>query len=201
MFYQRIRQLWRDSSNKEMKQLRFERLIQWRKDGAVVRIKRPTRLDRARALGYKAKQGIILARVRVLRGGRKRRGSLKSGRRSKNARTRKIVDRSYQTIAEARANRNFVNCEVLNSYEVGKDGRYAFFEIILVDRDHPQIKKNEQLKGLAKRKGRVFRGLTSSARKSRGLRNNKGKGAEKLRPSKAAHYRRKNKSQRKIGKV
>ena len=31
-------------------------------------------------------------------------------------------------------------------------------------------------------KGRVFRGLTSAGRKSRGLRN-KGKGAEKIRPS------------------
>jgi len=196
MLYQRIRNLWKGTPSKELKELRFTRLIEWRKEGAVIRIQRPTRLDRARALGYRAKQGILLARVRVLRGGRKRRGSLKKGRRSKNATARKIVDKSYQTIAEQRANRDFMNCEVVNSYEVGKDGRYAFYEVILIDRDHPQIKKDEQLKGLAKRRGRVFRGLTSSGRKSRGLRH-KGKGAEKVRPSRAANYKRKYSKQRK----
>ncbi|MAG52896.1 MAG: 50S ribosomal protein L15e [Nanoarchaeota archaeon] len=197
MLYQRIRNLWKNPKNKELKELRFERLIEWRKEGAVIRIQKPTRLDRARALGYRAKQGIILARVRVLRGGRKRRGSLKKGRRSKNATPRKIVDKSYQTIAEQRANRDFKNCEVVNSYEVGKDGRYGFYEVILVDRDHPQIKKDKQLSGLSERRGRVFRGLTNSGRRSRGILNNKGKGAEKLRPSRFANFKRKDNKQRK----
>ena len=120
MFYQRLRELWRESFSKELKEIWNQRLIEWRRDGAVIRIVRPTRLDRARALGYRAKQGILLARVRVLRGGRKRRGSLKKGRRSKNARAKKIVDINYQTVAEQRANKKFKNCEVLNSYYVGK---------------------------------------------------------------------------------
>ena len=125
---------------------------------------------------------------------------MNKGRRSKNATARKIVNKNYQQIAEQRANRNFKNCEVVNSYEVGKDGMYSFYEIILIDRDHPQIKKDPQLKGLAERRGRAFRGLTSSGRKSRGLRH-KGKGAEKLRPSRAANYRRKANTQRKIDKI
>tara|TARA_Y100000034_G_C6782987_1_gene350111 strand:- start:22 stop:624 length:603 start_codon:yes stop_codon:yes gene_type:complete len=200
MLYQRIRDLWKGTPSKEMKQLRFERLIQWRREGAVIRIQRPTRLDRARNLGYRAKQGIILARVRVSRGGRKRRGSLKTGRRSKNATARKIVNKNYQQIAEERANRNFKNCEILNSYEVGKDGMHLFYEIILIDRDHPQIKKDSQLSGLSERRGKAFRGLTSSGRKSRGLRH-KGVGAEKLRPSRNAHFKRKDAKQRKIDKL
>tara|TARA_Y100000310_G_C20267507_1_gene616450 strand:+ start:9 stop:614 length:606 start_codon:yes stop_codon:yes gene_type:complete len=201
MLYHRIKDLWRKPQSKELKQIWFERLVEWRKDGVVVRIQRPTRLDRARALGYRAKQGIILARVRLLRGGRQRRGSLKTGRRSKAARARKIVNKNYQQIAEERANKRFKNCEVLNSYEVGKDGKHYFYEVILLDRDHPQVKKNEQLRGVADRRGRVFRGLTSSGKRSRGILNNRGKGAEKLRPSRAAHFRRKSSKQRKVGKV
>jgi len=190
MFYQRLRELWRESFSKELKEIWNQRLIEWRRDGAVIRIVRPTRLDRARALGYRAKQGILLARVRVLRGGRKRRGSLKKGRRSKNARAKKIVDINYQTVAEQRANKKFKNCEVLNSYYVGKDGKYMFYEVILIDRDHPQILNDKQLSGVAGRKGRVFRGLTASGKRSRGILTHKGKGAEKLRPSRAAHIRR-----------
>ena len=196
MLYQRIRNLWRSKEDKELRNLWALRLTEWRGGSAVVRIKRPTRLDRARSLGYRAKQGIILARVKLLRGGRQRRGSLKKGRRSKTARAKKIVNLNYQAIAEKRANKIFKNCEVLNSYIVGKDGKYNFFEVILVDRDHPQILKDKILGKLAKRKGRVYRGLTSSARRSRGLMH-KGKGAEKVRPSKNANIKRKNRKQRK----
>lgn len=197
MLYNKIKNLWKTkSTNKELKKIWFDRLVEWRKGGAIVRISRPSRLDKARALGYKAKQGIVLARVKLLRGGRKRRGSLKKGRRSKHARAKKILDLSFQTIAEQRANKKFKNCEVLNSYFVGKDGRYAFFEVILVDRNHPQIINNEQLRGLVKKKGRVFRGLTSSGKRSRGL-IHKGKGAEKLRPSRTARYRKRDSKQRK----
>ena len=58
------------------------------------------------------------------------------------------------------------------------------YEIILIDRDHPRIKKDNRTKWVSKKSGvgRAFRGLTSAGKKSRGLRN-KGKGAEKIRPS------------------
>ena len=38
----------------------------------IHRASRPSRLDKARRLGYKAKQGYVIYRVRVRRGGRKR---------------------------------------------------------------------------------------------------------------------------------
>ena len=45
------------------------RVIGWRKQNAITRIDKPSRLDRARRLGYKAKQGIVVVRMRVGTGG------------------------------------------------------------------------------------------------------------------------------------
>ena len=42
-----------------------KRITEWRKQGTVARIERPTNLSRARSLGYKAKEGIYMARVAV----------------------------------------------------------------------------------------------------------------------------------------
>jgi len=67
--YKHIRETWKSDTSEGIKK---QRLIEWRKQHTVERIEKPTRLDRARALGYKAKQGYILARVRVIRGGRTR---------------------------------------------------------------------------------------------------------------------------------
>ena len=117
------------------------------------------------------------------------REKFKSGRRPKHMRRKKIVHKNYQQIAEERAHKSFVNCEVLNSYKVGQDGVYAWYEIILVDRFHPQILSDERYNGLSFKKGRAERGLTSAGKKSRGL-NKKGIGSEKTRPSRRANLRR-----------
>ena len=112
------------------------------------------------------------------------------GRRPKAQRQTMILRKNYQLIAEERASRKYTNCEILNSYEVGNDGKHYWFEIILIDRDHPNItKKDSKYKNIAKKQGRVHRGLTSAGRKVRGLRH-KGKGAEKARPSRRANSRR-----------
>ncbi|MBI2105495.1 50S ribosomal protein L15e [Candidatus Woesearchaeota archaeon] len=185
MFYKSIRENWRNLS----KELKHSRLIEWRNSNAIVRIDRPTRLDRARSLGYRAKQGILIIRVRVERGGRQRPRPTKKGRRSKRQTSRKVLGMNYKWICEQRANRKYKNCEVLGSYPLLKDGRHYFAEIILIDRDHPQIKNDKQLRNIARMRGRVYRGLTSSGRKSRGLRG-KGDGFEKSRPSVRANKKR-----------
>lgn len=187
--YKYIRQAWK-KPKESLPELWKSRLILWRRQPATVRIERPTRLDRARSLGYRAKQGIIVARQRVLRGGRQK-PKPAGGRRSKRMSRRKIVGKNYQQVAEERASKSFRNCEVLNSYYVAKDGRYYWYEIILVDKSHPAVIADPRLSWIAKQqhKGRVFRGLTSAGRKSRGLRH-KGKGAEKARPSRRAKGRR-----------
>lgn len=160
-----------------------ERQMQWRREPVVLRIEHPTNLVRARALGYRAKQGFIVARVCVKRGG-KQRPAIRHGRRSKHSGQRFVMGRNYQWIAEQRANKPFPNLEVLNSYEVGRDGISAWFEVIMIDPQHPSIKADPRTRWIAsgKHTGRVYRGLTSAARKSRGMRG-KGKGYEKNRPS------------------
>jgi large subunit ribosomal protein L15e len=164
----------------------------WRKDGAVTRVEKPLRIDRARALGYKAKKGILVVRVKIKRGGHKRSRPNKA-RRTKRLHIRKNLRMNYREIAEQRANRKYTNCEVLNSYQVGKDGMNYFFEVILVERDAPEIKVDKELSFITKpaNKGRAYRGLTSAGKKARGHRNSKDK-VPKAYPSLRANNRRGN---------
>ena len=185
-----LRQLWKKPSP-ESNQLFKQRLIIWRKEPVTLKISRPTRLERARTLGYKAKPGILVVRQRLKRGGRKR-PTIKKGRRSKHARQRKVLAKNYQQVAEERVNRKFINCEVVGSYYVAKDGNYYWFEVIVADRAHPVVRSSTLGWVAAKQnRGRAFRGLTSAGRRSRGL-HKKGKGVEKARPSHRAHGRRQN---------
>ena len=163
--YKYVREAWKKPKT-NMPELWRSRLIAWRKEPACIRLDKPTRIDRARSLGYKAKQGYIVVRQRVIRGGHKR-PMIKKGRRSKRYHQTKNLDLSYQTIAERRADKNYPNCEVLNSYYVAKDGRYYWYEVILIDRAHPAIKADKRINWISNQKGRVHRGLTSSAKKSR----------------------------------
>lgn len=186
--YQAVRELWK-KPRQNMPELMRERLFKWRRQPSTIRLERPTRIDRARSLGYKAKQGFLIIRQRVKRGKRQREQFM-SGRRSKHRRRKKVVSKNYQQIAEERAARKYVNCEVLNSYWVGEDGIHKWYEVILVDKSHPVIIADKNISwicGKAHTK-RAFRGLTSAGRRSRGLWN-KGKGAEKIRPSQRAKER------------
>ncbi len=182
MGYQKyLAELWKDHD--KIRGLLKSRLIEWRRSNSVTRVDNSTRPDRAHRLGYRAKQGYIIARVRLLRGGHMR-PRISSGRKSKNTRRKLVLGMNYQWIAEQRANKKYPNCEVVNSYFLAKDGKYYWYEIILIDRELG--KKYPEIMNLAEQRGRVFRGLTSAARKSRGLRG-KGKGYEKMRPSKRAN--------------
>ncbi|MEM4260042.1 MAG: 50S ribosomal protein L15e [Candidatus Woesearchaeota archaeon] len=184
--YKFIREHWTKQS-KDFLENQKKRLIEWRNQNSTVRIEKPTRLDKARSLGYRAKQGFILIRQRVSRGGRQR-PDIKGGRRQKTSRQKLVLAKNYQQIAEERAARNYKNCEVLNSYMVGKDGLNYWFEIILVDRNNPSIIKDKRINWIINKRGRTYRGITSAGRKSRGLRG-KGKGFEKARPSARANKR------------
>jgi large subunit ribosomal protein L15e len=187
-FYGYIRDAWKKPDETYVDELRWSRLQIWRREPVVVRIERPTRLDRARSLGYKAKQGIIVVRVSVRRGGR-RKPRWKRGRRTKHMGVNKITPgKSLQRIAEERAARRYPNLEVLNSYWVGEDGKRRWFEVILVDPHHPVIKKDKNLNWICSNshRGRVYRGKTSAGRKGRGMRR-RGRGTEKTRPSLGAH--------------
>ncbi len=166
---------------KELRQVWVERGRAWRKGEAVVKEDKPLKAWRARELGWKDKPGLVAVVVRVGKGGRKRRQT-SGGRKPKKAFDYATLSKSKQTLAEERANRKFPNCEVLCSYWLWEDGQYKYFEIILIDPDNPHVKKDKELNWICAKQhsGRVYRGLTPSGRKSRGLRR-RGKGAEKAR--------------------
>lgn len=177
-----VKDLWKQPK-KNLGEAHKARLVEWRKQSTIKRCEHPTRPDRARTLGYKAKQGLVVVRVRVLRGGKKN-PAIKSGRDGGDLSTRIDQAKNYQWISEERAQRRYPNMEVLNSYWVGQDEKHYWHEVILVDVFHPQIMADKNLNWIISNKQtkRVSRGLTSAAKKSRGLRN-KGLGAEKVRPS------------------
>jgi len=163
MTYKYLAEAWKRPDASYIKELMQKRVIEWRKQPAIVRIDKPTRIDRARRLGYKDKPGYVVVRVRVRRGGLSKQRP-RAGRRQKRMGVKKYKPaKSLRLIAEERAARKYPNLEVLNSYWVWEDGRSKWFEVILVDRTLlPNLR-------LGKGRGRVFRGLTSAGRKVRGL--------------------------------
>jgi large subunit ribosomal protein L15e len=187
MAYKYVTEAWNKLEASFVKDLMKQRAIEWRQQPSIVRTERPTRLDRARKLGYKAKQGFIMVRVRIRRGSRKK-PRPKTGRRSKRMGVAKLkTAKSLQLMAEERAARKFPNLEVLNSYWTWQDGRHQWFEVIMVDPSHPVVKSDKDINWISDNvhRGRVFRGLTSAGKEVRGL-HHKGRGAEKVRPSRRA---------------
>ncbi len=188
--YRYMARSFQETLGDEGSERRHERLLTWRREHTVTRLERPTRLDRARAVGFRAKGGFVIVRVRVRRGGQRKRAII-AGRRPKHKGINKMtLSKSLRWIAEERAQKHYPNLEVLNWYWVGEDGKQKFFEIILVDPANPEILADSKLAWIAapNQKGRVYRGLTSAGKEGRGLRW-KGKGAERFRPSYAANRR------------
>jgi len=176
--YHYLKEAWKKPAREMMQ----TRLIQWRAGESIVKVEKPLRLDRARSLGYKAKKGFVILRVRVKRGGRQR-PRHKHGRKSRKQHVRKILKMNRRWIAEIRATNHHKNLEVLNSYLIGKDGKYAFYEVIMVDPEKPEIKNDKTINWICSpiNRKRALRGLTSAAKKSRGLRSKSHN--QKVRPS------------------
>lgn len=189
--YSYIREAWNDPDSGKVAELQWQRKQDWREQGTVERIDRPTRLDRARSLGYKAKQGVVLVRVSV-RKGTARKSRFRAGRRTKRMGVNKVTRRkSIQRIGEERASRKFPNLRVLNSYPVGEDGTQKWFEVIMLDPHHPAIENDDELNWICDdtQKGRAFRGKTAAGSQGRGL-STRGTGAEHTRPSLRSDRRR-----------
>ena len=171
--YKYLEELWRKKQSDLLRFLLRVRCWQYRQLTAIHRAPRPTRPDKARRLGYKAKQGYVIYRVRVRRGGRKRkvRRGAQCGKPTNMGVNQLKFQRSLRSVAEERAGRYCGALRVVNSYWVGQDSTYKFYEVILVDPQHKAIRRDPRINWLCKpvHKHRELRGLTSAGRKNRGL--------------------------------
>ncbi|CAN8064772.1 unnamed protein product [Agarophyton chilense] len=184
--YKYLEELWRHKQSDVMRFLLRVRAWEYRQLPSVHRASKPTRPDKARRLGYKAKQGFSVYRVRVRRGGRKRpvKKGIQYGKPKHQGITELKFKRNKRSVAEERAGRKCGNLRVLNSYWINEDAVYKYYEVIMVDPSHNAIRNDARLNWLAKAtmKHRELRGLTSAGRKHRGLRV-RGHRATKARPS------------------
>ncbi len=134
--YKYLNDAWNNREKTDLEPYFRDVAIRWRREPAVHRIERPTRLDRARALGYRSKQGYVVVRVRIRKGGA-RKPRPRSGRRQKALGVKRFTRAlSLKRIAELRARTKFPNLRVLNSYYLWEDGTHHWFETIMHD---PQI--------------------------------------------------------------
>ncbi|MEM3875954.1 MAG: 50S ribosomal protein L15e [Candidatus Micrarchaeaceae archaeon] len=166
--YKQVKQTFISEYKNKSDQLK-ERIIKWNTESPVIKINNPTNIARARELGYKAKEGIIVVRVKIRKGKRKRQQADGGRKPSKSGRFFSM-QKSLQSISEERAAKKFSNYEVLNSYYVGQTGMEKFYEVILMDRNNPVLINDKIYSNISSQKNRVSRGLTSSGKKHRGLR-------------------------------
>jgi len=138
-------QLWLQMVKDNTQQLR-DRATLWRKQNAIIRIDKPTRIQRARRVGYKAKQGIVVVRMRVGTGGMRKQRPV-AGRRPKHLGVVRIkADVSMKQVAENRVLERYPNMKLLGSYFLYKDGMHYWFEVILADPSHARIAKDKELR-------------------------------------------------------
>lgn len=174
--YKYLEELQRKKQSDVMRFLYRVRCWEYRQKNVIHRASRPSRPDKARRLGYKAKQGFVIYRVRVRRGGRKRpvpKGAT-YGKPTNQGVNQLKYQRSLRSTAEERVGRRASNLRVLNSYWINQDSTYKYFEVILVDPSHKAIRRDARYNWIANpvHKHRESRGLTSAGKKSRGI--NKG---------------------------
>mmetsp|Transcript_33891 Transcript_33891/g.85682 ORF Transcript_33891/g.85682 Transcript_33891/m.85682 type:complete len:205 (-) Transcript_33891:576-1190(-) len=190
-----INEIWRNKKSDIMSFLLQIRAWEYRHLPSIYRIKRPSRPEKAKKLGYKTKQGFIIYRVKIRRGGRKKqvKKGITNGKPKNHGVNEKKFGRNKKSLAEEKAGKFCGNLRVLNSYWINQDSIYKYFEVILVDPFHKNIKRDPNIKWISypTSKHRELRGLTSSGKKSRGLRK-KGHKANKSRPSRRAVWKKNN---------
>jgi large subunit ribosomal protein L15e len=191
--YKYLEELWRKKQSDVMRFILRVRTWEYRQHKAIHRASKPSRIDKARKLGYRAKQGYVIWRVRVRRGNRRKLGNKGQiyGKPANQGVLKRKFQRSLKSVAEERVGKICGGLRVLNSYWVGQDSIYKFFEVILVDPSHNAIRNDPKINWICNpvMKHRELRGLTSAGRHSRGLRY-KGHKAAKTRPSVRANWRR-----------
>ena len=171
--YKYLEELWRKKQSDAMRYLLRIRSWEYRQLPKVCRVTHPTRPDKARKLGMKAKQGYVVYRVAIRRGGRKRPNpkGIVYGK-PKNQGINQLKNRrNLRVIAECRVGRVCPNLRGLNSYWVNQDATYKYYEVILVDPNHSAIRNDPTINWIVNpvHKHRECRGLTAAGRHARGM--------------------------------
>ncbi|KAL0220729.1 hypothetical protein RCL1_000583 [Eukaryota sp. TZLM3-RCL] len=193
--YKYLEELYKRKQSDVLRYLMRIRAWEYRQLPTVHRVTRPTRPDKARRLGYKAKQGVVVYRVRIRRGSRKRQvhNGIVHGKPVHQGVKYLKNDRNSRAIAEEKAGRALPALRVMNSYWICQDGTFRYFEVIMVDPFHAAVRRDPRLNWIcsATMKHRELRGLTSAGKEHRGL-HGKGHHHNKARPSRRATWKRNN---------
>ena len=193
--YRYLQELWKRKQCETMQFILRLRTWEYRQLPVVHRCTRPSRPDKARRLGYKAKQGVVIYRCAVRRGSRKTNVAkgIVYGKPKSQGVSQMKDKRKLRALAEERVGRKIPSLRVLNSYWVGQDGTYKYYEVICVDPSHNAIRNDARMNWICRpvHKHRELQGMTSANRSSRGLRV-RGNKDNKKRPSRRANYLRRN---------
>jgi large subunit ribosomal protein L15e len=165
--YKYIKESFQQEYKERSPELR-KRIITWNNEPTLTRVDKPTNIARARELGYKDKQGVVVIRARI-RKGLSKRVKVDGGRKPSKSGRYFSRKKSAQAMAEERVTRAHSNCEVLNSYYVGEDGKAKYFEVILLDRSLGPIVNDPVYADAIRSRGKAYRGLTASGRRHRGM--------------------------------
>ncbi|THH17007.1 hypothetical protein EW146_g3741 [Bondarzewia mesenterica] len=171
--YKYIGELYKKKQSDVLRFLLRVRCWEYRQLNVIHRASRASRPDKARRLGYKAKQGYVIYRVRVRRGNRKKhvpKGAT-YGKPVHQGVNHLKFQRGLRSVAEERVGRRCGNLRVLNSYWINQDGVYKYYEVILVDPNHKAIRRDPKINWITApvHKRREARGLTSIGKQNRGL--------------------------------
>ncbi|PIK34943.1 ribosomal protein L15 [Apostichopus japonicus] len=121
-----VSELWKKKQCDVMRFLRRIRTWHYRQLSSVHRASRPTRPDKAKSLGYRAKQGKDQG-INQLK-----------------------FQRSLQSVAEERVGRRCGGLRVLSSYWIAEDSTYKYYEIIMVDPFHKAIRRTPDMQWICK---------------------------------------------------
>ncbi|SBS81228.1 60S ribosomal protein L15, putative [Plasmodium ovale curtisi] len=169
--YKYIQEIWKKKQSDVMHFLLRVRTWEYRQLPVVHRVSKPSRPDKAKRLGYKAIQGFVIYRVRVRRGDRKKRvrKGIVHGKPKHQGVHKQKSTRNLKSIAEGKVGKSICgNLRVLNSYWVGQDAVYKYYEVILVDPMHNSVRNRPNINWICNpvHKHRELRGLTSAGKKS-----------------------------------
>lgn len=160
--YRYLQELWKRKQCEAMQFILRMRTWEYRQLPTIHRASRPSRPDKARRLGYKAKQGFVVYRVAIRRGSRKTNTpkGIVYGKPKDQGINQTKCTRSLKAMAEERVGRRMGALRVLNSYWVGQDGTYKYFEVICVDPTHNAIRNDARINWLCRpvHKHREIRG-------------------------------------------